>query len=332
MFVVKQGVLAQLLCAAVGIAALGLPGLAAAQDYPAKGRTIRVVVAFPPGVGVDAQARAVTPKLAEILGVPVIVDNKPGAGTLMAANEVIKAPADGYTLFYSASSTMAQNPHTMLAATYDPFKDFTPISMGAKGPLVLVVSNTLGVNNVKELVAYAKAHPGQLSYGSFGTGTSSHIFGQIFAKQYGLEMTHVPYKGGSDLALDLLGGRIQLAFDAAPASISHAASGKAKLIGVASPQRNPFLPGVPTLNEQGVVGLDLTSWLGWFGPAKLPPDVVKKLQAALAQALPQKPVQDFYKQGAYVAESSTPEELAAAVREAYDRWGALVHQAGIVKQ
>ena len=305
---------------------------APAQEFPIKGKPIRVVVAFPPGIGVDAQARAVTPKLAEVLGVPVIIDNRPGGGTLLAATEVLKSAPDGYTLFYSASSTMAQIPHTLLAATFDPVRDFTPISIGAKGPLVLVVSTSIPVNDVKDLIAYGKANPGKLSYGSFGVGTSSHIFGEVFARSTGIEMVHVPYKGGADLAGDLIEGRVQLAFDAAPAAIQNSKTGKAKIIAVAAPARSPFLPNVPTFTEQGVKNLDLTSFLGWFGPAKMNPEVVKKLNAALAQAIAQPSVQEFFQQGAYTAEGSTPQELAATVKSAYEAWGNLVKQAGIQKQ
>jgi tripartite-type tricarboxylate transporter receptor subunit TctC len=303
-----------------------------AQEFPVKGKPVRVIVAFPPGIGVDAQARAVTPKLAEILGVPVIIENKPGGGTLLAAQEVMKSAPDGHTIFYSASSTMAQNPHTLLAATFDPVKDFTPISMGAKGPLVLIANAAQPFKNVQELIAFGRANPGKLSYASFGTGTSSHIFGQVFAKNAGIELVHIPYKGGADLAADLVEGRVQFAFDAAPAAIQNAKTGKARILGVAAPARSPFLPEVPTLAEQGVKDIDITSFLGWFGPAKMAPDVVKKLNAALAQAIAQSSVQDFYKTGAYTAESSSPEALGAAVKEAYDKWGSLVKQAGIQKQ
>jgi len=305
---------------------------AQAQEFPIKGKPVRIVVGFPAGAGVDAQARAVTTRLSEVLGVPVFVENRAGAGTLIAAQEMLRSAPDGHTIFYSASSTFAQNPHTMKAATYDPVKDFTPISMGAKGPLVLVVNSGLPVKNVQELIAYGKAHPGTLSYGSFGTGTSSHIFGQIFARQTGLDMVHVPYRGGADLATDLMGGRVPMAFDAAPAAIQNSLSGKARIIAVAAPVRSEFMPDVPTLSEQGVSGMDLTSWLGWFGPARLPAQTVQKLNAALADAIAQPQVQRIYKEGAYTAESSSPEVLAQAVRDSYERWGTLVRQAGIPKQ
>jgi tripartite-type tricarboxylate transporter receptor subunit TctC len=324
--------LRRILTSSLAACALAAPLLVGAQEFPIKGKPVRVIVAFPPGIGVDAQARAVTPKLAEILGVPVIIENKPGGGTLLAAAEVMKSAPDGHTIFYSASSTMAQNPHTLLAATFDPLRDFTPITMGAKGPLVLIAHAGQPFKNAQELIAYGRANPGKLSYASFGTGTSAHIFGQVFAKNAGIDVVHIPYKGGADLAADLLEGRVQFAFDAAPAAIQNSKTGKARILGVAAPARSPFLPDVPTLAEQGVKDIDITSFLGWFGPAKMAPDVVAKLNAALAQSIAQTSVQDFYKTGAYTAESSSPEALGAAVKEAYDKWGNLVKQAGIQKQ
>ncbi len=306
--------------------------LVLAQEFPIKGKAIRVVVAFPPGIGVDAQARAVTPRLSEILGVPVVIDNRPGGGTLIAAQEVIKSAPDGHTIFYSASSTMAQIPHTLNAATFDALRDFTPISLGARGPLVLIVNSALGINNIKELIAYGKANPNKLSFGSFGVGTSAHIFGDVFAKNTGLDVVHIPYKGSADLSSDLQEGRVQMAFDAAPSAINNAKSGKAKILAVAAPARSPFLPDVPTFAEQGVKDIDIVSFLGWYGPAKMNPEVVAKINAALAESIKQTSVQENYKIGAYTAESSSPAQLAATTKAAYDAWGALVKQAGIQKQ
>ncbi len=305
---------------------------AISQEFPIKGKAIRVVVAFPAGIGVDAQARAVTPKLSEILGVPVVIDNRPGAGTLIAAQEVMKSAPDGHTIFYSASSTMAQIPHTLTAATFDPMKEFTPISLGARGPLVMVVNNAVGVKDVKELIAYGKANQGKLSFGSFGIGTSAHIFGDVFGKNTGLELTHVPYRGSADLSSDLQENRIQMAFDAAPSAINNAKSGKVKIFAVAAPARSSFLPDVPTFAEQGVKDIDIVSFLGWYGPAGMNPDVVRKLNAALVAAIGQQSVKDNYAVGAYTAESSSPQDLAMFTRQAYDAWGALVKRAGIAKQ
>lgn len=303
-----------------------------AQEFPTKGKPIRIIVAFPPGAGPDAMARVLMPKLSERLGVPVIIESKPGGGTVIAAQEVIRSAPDGHTIFFSASSTMAQAPHTLKAATYDPMTAFTPITLGARGPLVVIVNSALGINSIQELIAYGRANPGKLSYGSFGVGTSAHIFGQVFSKNTGIPMEHVPYKGGAEIALDLTEGRLPLAFDAAPAALQTARTGKAKIIGVAAPQRSPFMPDVPTVLEQGVKDLDITSFLGWFGPAGMKPEVVAKLNSALAEAIAQPAVKANYGESAYSAESSSPAELAGEVKRAYEAWGRLVRSADIPKQ
>ena len=315
-----------------GIALLGMSTMVAAQEFPIKGKPIRIVVPFPAGGGTDAQARLLAQKLPDLLGVPVIVDDKPGASTMLGASEVARAAPDGHTILYAPSSTMAQNPHTLLQVPYDPFKDFTPISLGGRGPLVLMVSSAVPANNVRELVDYIKAHPGQVSYASFGTGTSSHIYGEVFAKKTGTDAVHVPYKGGADAAKDLIGGRVQYMFDAASSAIITAGSGKAKIIGVAGPSRIAALPDVPTMTEAGVPGLDLSSWLGFYGPAKMPASIVRALNAALTQVLAMPDVKEFYRLGGYEAGGSTPEEFAQLTRATYDRWGTLVQQIGFKKQ
>lgn len=312
--------------------AAGANAQAQTPEFPIKGKPIRVIIAFPPGAGPDAMARTMLPKLNEVLGVPVIIESKPGAGTVLAAQEVLKSAPDGHTIFFSASSTMAQAPHTLKAATYDPMTAFTPISMGARGPLVIIVNSALGINSVQDLVAYGRANPGKLSYGSFGVGTSAHIFGQVFAKNTGIAMEHVPYKGGAEMAGDLIEGRLQIAFDAAPQAIVTAKTGKARIIAVCAPKRNSFLPNVPTVLEQGVKELDITSFLAWFGPAGMRPDVVAKLNAALLQAIALPTVQTYFNDSAYTAEGSTPAALTADMKAAYDAWGNLVKTAGIQKQ
>jgi tripartite-type tricarboxylate transporter receptor subunit TctC len=309
-----------------------LPAAALAQDFPVKGKPIRIIVSFPPGAGPDAMARIMLPKLGEVLGTPVVIENRPGGGTLISANEVMKSAPDGHTVFFSASSTMVQAPHTLKAATYDPTTAFTPITMGARGPLVLLVNSALGLNSVQDVIAYGKANPGKLSYGSFGVGSSAHIFGQVFSKNIGVPMEHVPYKGGAEIVADLTEGRLPLAFDAAPQGIQTAKTGKAKIIGVASAQRHPSLPGIPTISEQGVKDVDLMGFVAWFGPAGMKPEVAAKLRDAISQALAQPNVQTYYRDAAYIAEPSTPAELAAEVAKGYESWGRLVKAAGIEKQ
>ena len=318
--------------ALAGMALLGLAPPAAAQDFPAKGKTIRIVVGFTAGGGTDAQARVVAQKLGELLGTGVIVDNRPGASTMLAASEVARALPDGYTLLYAPSSTMAQNPHTLSQVPYDPFKDFTPISMGGRGPLVLSVSSSVPAANVRELVAWVKARPGTVSYASFGAGTSSHIYGEAFVQKTGLDAVHVPYKGGSDAAKDLIGGRVQYMFDSASSAVITAGTGKVKILAVAAPARIAALPDVPTLAEQGVTGLDLPSWLGFYGPAQMPAPVVARLNAALAQVLAMPQVRDFYRAGGYEAGATTPAEFAGINRATYERWGEMVRQVGLAKQ
>lgn len=315
-----------------GTTLLGISPFAAAQDFPIKGKPIRILVPFTAGGGTDGQARMVAQKLSEVLGATVVVENRPGASTMLAATEVARAVPDGHTMLYAPSSTMAQNPHTLAQVSYDPFKDFTPISLGGRGPLVLMISTAVPANNVRELVDYVKAHPGKVSYASFGTGTSSHIYGEVFLKKTGTDAVHVPYKGGSDAAKDLIGGRVQYMFDSASSAIITASTGKAKIIGIAAGSRIEALPDVPTLSEAGVSGLDLPSWLGFYGPAKIPAPVVSALNAALAQVLAMPQVKEFYRKGGYEAGSTSPDEFAKLTRATYDRWGILVHEVGLTKQ
>lgn len=306
--------------------------LASAQSYPQPGKPIRLLVGLAAGGSLDAQARAVAQKVSEQTGVQVIVDNKPGASMMLAASEAARAVPDGYTLLYAPSSVFAQNPHTLLSVPYDPFKDFTPITLATRGPLVLTLHVSVPATNVKELVAWAKANPGKLNFASFGTGTSSHVYAEAFAKAAGIEMTHVPYKGTADAARDLLEGRVQAYFDAAPTALINEKTGKIRILGVAAPVRNPFMPQVPTISEQGVPGLDLTSWIAIVGPAKMPADLVAKVNAVFVAALSTKQVHDEIAKGAYETSPSTPAELATEIQSAYDRWGAMIKAIGFQKQ
>ncbi|MEO8755948.1 MAG: tripartite tricarboxylate transporter substrate binding protein [Casimicrobiaceae bacterium] len=305
---------------------------AQATPFPEKGRPVRIVLGLAAGGASDAQARFVARQLAEVLQTPVVVENRPGASFILATEEVIHAAPDGYTLMYAPSSVVAQNPQTLAQVRYDPFKDLTPISLGARGPLVLTVHASVPARNVQELVAYIKANPGKLAYASFGTGTSSHIYGEAFARQAGLDVVHVPYKGGADAAKDFLAGRVHYYFDAAPNAIQNAATGKVRMLAVAAPRRSEMLPDVPTMTEQGVQGLDMPSWLGFFGPARMPAPVVARLNDALRQVLAMPATRDFFRQGAYEAEASSPQQLAELTRATYDQWGDIIRKLGLTKQ
>jgi len=317
---------------ALGLAIASAGSAAQTSTYPAPGKAIRLVVGLAAGGSLDAQARVVAQKITEQTGAQVIVDNKPGASMMLSAGEVMRAAPDGYTLLYAPSSVFAQNPHTLVNVPYDPFTDFTPITLAARGPLVLTLHTSVPANNVKELVAWAKANPGKLTFASFGVGTSSHVYAEAFAKAAGIEMVHVPYKGTADAARDLLEGRVQAYFDAAPSAIINEKTGKIRILGVAAPVRNPFMPNVPTISEQGVPGIDLTSWIAVVGPAHMAPDVVAKVNAVFVQALATPQVHDAIAKGAYETAPSTPAELATEIRAAYERWGAMIRQIGFQKQ
>jgi len=317
-----------LLVAAASTLALG----AAAADFPIPNKPIRLIVGFPAGGGTDIQARQVGQQLSTLLGVPVVIENKPGAGTMLAALEVAKAPADGHTLLYTPASTMAQLPHTLSAVKYDPFKDFTPVSMGALGPLVLVVHNSVPGKSVRELVAYAKANPGQLNYVSQGVGTSAHIYGEIFAKQSGIDIVHVPYKGANDVAKDFIAGRVQLQFASSSAAVALAKSGEVRMLAVVAPKRSTLFPDLPTMAEQGVGNMDIDSWIGFFGPAGMAPQAVAKLNDALTQALKTTKVREDFRLGGVEAQGSTPGQFASVVRDSYTQWGRVLAQIGFKKE
>ena len=300
-----------------------------AQAFPIPGKPIRVLVGFAAGGGTDIQARIVTPRLAEALGASIVVENKPGASTSIAANEVAKAAPDGHTILYSFNGAFAQVPFTLKGGVpYDPVKDFTPLSLGAAGPQILVLHPSIPANGVQELLSWAKANPGKLNIASFGTGTSSHLFAEIFMRQSGVQMVHVPYKGTGDAVKDLLAGRVQIMFDAGTSAIANSQGGRLKMIGVVSDKRSPFTPNVPTLAEQGIQGIDMVGWLGWFGPANLPADIVRRYNAAFVKVLADPAVKEAIEKGGYESVSSTPEQLGAMVRRDIDRWGKVIRDIG----
>ena len=312
----------------LGLVGGSLPAFAA-ENFPT--RPIKFVVGFLAGGPNDTIARIFCDWLQPHLGAPCVVENKVGQGGMIAAKAVIDSPPDGYTfMFVAPNNAIGQSLYKNLP--FNHVRDTTPIASIMQLANIMVVPPSLPVKTVAEFIAYGKANPGKLSYGSFGIGTSAHIFGDVFAKNTGLELTHVPYRGSADLSADLQENRIQMAFDAAPSAINNAKSGKVKIFAVAAPSRWPFLPDAPTFAEQGVKDIDIVSFLGWYGPAGMNPEVVRRLNAALVTSIAQQSVKDNYALGAYTAESSTPQDLAMYTRQAYDAWGALVKRAGIAKQ
>jgi tripartite-type tricarboxylate transporter receptor subunit TctC len=315
------------------LALAALPAIARAQDpvFPVPGKPIRVVVGFPAGGGTDLQAREVGQHLSDVLGAPVYIDNKPGAGTMMAAMDVMRSAPDGHTLLYTPSSTLGQLPHTLNAVHYDTFKDFTPISLGALGPLVLVLHKSIPARNVRELVAWAKANPGKLNYVSQGVGTSAHIYGEVFAKKAGIAIVHVPYKGANDVAKDFVTGRVHIQFASSSGAVALAKTGEVRMLAVVAPKRSPLFPELPTMGEQGVAGVDIESWVGYFGPAGLPAPVVARLNTAIGEALKVPKLREDYRAGGAEAQGSSPGQFAAMLRETYNAWGTALQQVGFGK-
>jgi tripartite-type tricarboxylate transporter receptor subunit TctC len=310
--------LAALFCAAAG-----------AQGFPAAGKSIRIVVPTPPGGTTDLQARLIAPGLGEALGLPVAVDNKPGASTIIGAQEVARAAPDGYTLLYTFSVTHTQAPHLFAKIPYDAFRDFTPITQVARAGNILVVHESIAAANVRELVAYAKANPGKLNFASFSPGSTSHLMGELLKMQAQIDIVHVPYKGSGDAIKDLLAGRVQLMFDGPTTAIANAGSGRVRMLGIAGPNRLPGAPGVSTMAEQGFPEITVAGYLGFFGPANLPAATLQRLNAEIVKIVRSPEVTEFLTQGGTEPTGTSPQEFAAIVRELHDAWGRVIRQIGL---
>jgi len=272
-----------ILTKALAAALLSLPMLASAQGYPS--RPIKLVDPFPPGSVVDVIGRIVATQLQHAWGQPVIVDNRSGAGGTIGAQLVAQAAPDGYTLLITTSSTHAIAPAIRKQMPYDAVKDFTPIALPVRGTVVVVVNPALPVNSLAELVRYAKEHPGKLSYGSAGIGTISHFGGELFAARTGVNVLHVPYRGGAPAASDLAVGTVQIMFDSLGTQMANIRAGKARPLAVMLPQRSPQLPEVPTVSESGFANMEFATWIGVFGPAGMPKDLVARIVEGLRDGL-----------------------------------------------
>jgi len=309
------------------IAATSIP--CTAQSFPVPGKQVRIVVPFSTGGQADFQARLVAPKLSVALGVPVIVDNKPGASSIIGVQEVTRAAPNGHTLLYTIASPIVVNPHLFSQLPYDPLHDLIPVKLMAVAAQVLVAHVSVPANNVGELVAYAKAHPGKLNFGSYGQGTSSHLYGEILKSSAGIDIIHVPYKGAGDAINDLVAGRIDLMFMALTAPLPYVRQGTLKLLGVVGDKRSSSTPEVPSFGEQGIHGLELPGWLGVFAPAGTPPPVVNRLESELTRILRDPEIVERFRQGGSEAASSAPAAFAALIRDDYQKWGEVVRRLGI---
>ena len=302
------------------------PAIGWAQAYPAK--PIRLVVPFPPGGSLDVVARAIGQKLSEAWGQPVVIDNRPGAGGNIGADLVAKSAPDGYTILEGALSTHAVNISLYGKMPYDPVKDFAPITLVAVTPNVLVLNPSVPANSVKELIAYGKANPGKLAFGSGSNGSAGHLAGELFKTETGVDMVHVPYKGGAPAMQDLLAGRTQLMFDNLANSMQQVKAGKLKALAVTTAKRSSLVPELPTMAEAGVPGFDISTWFGLMAPAGTPPDVVAKWNADLVKVLNSPDMREKMTAQGAEATPTTPAEFSAFIARELEKYARIVKASG----
>jgi tripartite-type tricarboxylate transporter receptor subunit TctC len=297
-----------------------------AQPYPSK--PIRIVVAFAPGGIADFAARSVAPRLAETLGVPVVVDNRAGAGGIIGAELVAKSPPDGYTLLVTSISHTI-NPSVVKSLPYDTQRDFAPVMLIADAPNILVLHPSVSATTLAELIALAKAKPNELNYASSGIGTSTHLCGELFKTMAGVELQHVPYKGGGPAVGDLLGGQVQLMFATLPTVLEHVRAGKLRALGVTTAQRFAGAPDIPTIAQTGLPGYDVSGWSGLFAPARTPREAIDRLASETATILADPALKErFLAQGAQPA-VKMPEEFATFVDAEIQKWRKLAAASGM---
>jgi tripartite-type tricarboxylate transporter receptor subunit TctC len=301
------------------------PLTAAQSDYP--NRPIRLIVTVPPGGAADFIARLVGAKLAESLSQPVLVDNRAGAGGTIATESVARAPADGYTLLQNSITTHGVGPHLYAKLPYDPVKDFAPVTGLALLPLIMAINAELPAKSVDELVRYSKSHA--LNFASSGNGGAPHMAAELFKSETGASLTHVPYKGSGPAVADLVGGRVQIMFDAAPSLIQHVKSGKLRVLAAASAQRNRLLPEVPTFAELGYPKVAVSLWYGLLAPAGTPRPVIDRLNRETRKVLESADIREkLLAQGAEPMPGS-PEAFASFMHEESAKWAPVVKQAGV---
>jgi tripartite-type tricarboxylate transporter receptor subunit TctC len=320
----------KLLSCASGVAAMALLGAVApaqAQQWPDAGKPIRIVVGFPPGGGADLLARAIAAPLGKEVGDNVIVDNRPGAGGLIATEYVARSAPDGYTLYIATPGSFTIWP-SLRKLNYSPSKDFAPISNLVTMPNLLVTGANTPYTDVASLIAAAKAPGAHINYGSGGIGTIGQIAAEQFNEIAGVHMKHVPYKGTAPLITDLVGGVVPVTFSD-PSAKSLVNSGKLRLLAVTSAERSPLFPNTPTLAESGLKGYDLSNWYGLVAPAGTPPEIIAKLNAALRKVMVRPDVRKPLENAGMEAISTTPEQFAQHIAHEGQKWGALIAKAGI---
>jgi tripartite-type tricarboxylate transporter receptor subunit TctC len=307
------------------LAALFFSTIASAQPYPAK--PIRLLLTFSSGGQADILARTVSEKMRVSLGQPIVIEPKPGAGGNLAMEATAKAPPDGYTLVFGTPA-VAINGRLYKQLGYDPLKDLAPLSLAAWGPYVVYASGTLPVNSMSELIAYAKAKPGELNYASVGVGSGTHLATVLFTLAAGVQMTHVPYKGIQQVAPDLVSGSVHLTFNALGPLAQFVSSGRVKMLATTAPRRVPQLPDVPTLAESGVPGFEAAGWYGFFATAGTPRDVLQKLNSSIVGAVSDREISERIEKMGLVPSPQSLDEASRFVAAEAEKWGRAVAASG----
>lgn len=310
-----------LLCAAL----LWLSSVAA-QSYP--GKPVRVIVPFPPAGGTDLFARTVAQKLSAVLGQQVIVDNRSGAGGMIGSESAARAASDGYTLLITSSSTHSINPHLTRKPLYDPLRDFAPVIVIAAAPNVLVVHPSLPVRAVRELITLAKTRPGQINYASNGSGTLSHLTGELFKLQAGINMLHIPYKGGPPAVTDLMAGQVSALFAAFPTVFGQVRAGRLRALAVTGAKRASAAPDLPTLADT-LPGFESSQWWGMFAPAATPAAIITRLNTETGRFLGDADVRERFSADGAEPMGGSPREFADFLKADYEKWGRVVKETGI---
>ncbi len=316
-----------MLSASLGCGAAAMAGEAA--PYPS--RAITLISTSPPGGPIDVIARPLAQRLGERLGQSVIIENHAGANGAIASADVAKAAPDGYTLLITYLAPVAINPAMRANLPYDSVRDFAPVTQLDSAALVLLVQPDLPIHSIAELVAYAKAHPGKLSFGSVGPGSAGHLVGALLTERTGITLTHVPYKGGGPMITDLLGGHIDMAFIGMSGGMSYVKQGRLRAIGVTTLKRSPLLPDVPAVAE-ALPGFEVDSWYGVLAPAHTPMPIVRRLQQELAATLYEPAIEGVFRNNGVEPVGSTPEQFATRIKEELASWAPVVKHAGLSSQ
>jgi tripartite-type tricarboxylate transporter receptor subunit TctC len=311
----------------VGAALLICGAAATAQAYPTK--PLRLIVPFPPGGSADILARTIGQKMSEGLGRPVVIDNRPGAGTAIGAEATAKSAPDGYTVMIGTVSSHAINPSLNAKIAYDPIRDFTPISPVASIPFALVVHPSLPAKNVAELIATARAKPGVLNFSSAGNGTSNHLAGELFKSMARIDLVHIPYKGSAPALNDLLAGQVNMMFDLVLTAAQHVKAGTVRAVAVTGKARSSVLPGVPTVAESGLSGYEVSAWFGIFAPAGLPATITQRLNAEIVRVMGLADVRERLASQGAEPMASASDAFAEYVRTELTKWAGVVKAAGM---